>query len=279
MLRIVMDTTGDLGEDWQEKYDINLIPINIIHHGTSYRQGIDINYDDFYRIIEEEGIIPTTSQPTPYQFVEFYKKIAKPGDDILSIHITEKLSGTMASARQAAEMLKDEYNIHPFDSASGAACMGMMCKEARLMERAGGSLASIWDKLSMIRQKMVFLFTLDTVKFARLSGRINSFEAILASVLDIKPILEVQNGFIETIDKVRIRKSSLARLIRYMQGKMGEQPLHMAVAHAHDLAAGELILEQVKKMFNCVDIVFTEVSISLATHFGPGAIGLAAYPA
>ncbi len=273
-----MDTTGDLGEDWQEKYDINLIPINIIHHGTSYRQGIDINYDDFYRIIEEEGIIPTTSQPTPYQFVEFYKKIAKPGDDILSIHITEKLSGTMASARQAAEMLKDEYNIHPFDSASGAACMGMMCKEARLMERAGGSLASIWDKLSMIRQKMVFLFTLDTVKFARLSGRINSFEAILASVLDIKPILEVQNGFIETIDKVRTRKSSLARLIRYMQGKMGEQPLHMAVAHAHDLAAGELILEQVKKMFNCVDIVFTEVSISLATHFGPGAIGLAAYP-
>ena len=274
-----MDTTGDLNAGWQEKYNIDLIPINIIHHGTSYRQGIDIQYDDFYRIVDEEGIIPTTSQPTPYQFVEFYKKIAKPGDDILSIHITEKLSGTMASARQAAEMLKGEYNIHPFDSSSGAACMGMMCKEARLMEWAGASLNSILEKLTDIRQKMEFLFTLDTVEFARLSGRINSFEAILASVLDIKPILEVQSGLIETIDKVRTRKASLARLIRYMQEKMGEKPLHLAVMHAHDPTNGEIMMEQVKKIFNYVDIAFTEVSISLATHFGPGAIGLAAYPA
>jgi len=185
----------------------------------------------------------------------------------------------MASARQAAEMLKGEYNIHPFDSSSGAACMGMMCKEARLMEWAGASLNSILEKLTDIRQKMEFLFTLDTVEFARLSGRINSFEAILASVLDIKPILEVQSGLIETIDKVRTRKASLARLIRYMQEKMGEKPLHLAVMHAHDPTNGEIMMEQVKKIFNYVDISFTEVSISLATHFGPGAIGLAAYPA
>ena len=99
MLKIVIDTTGDLPEGWQEMYNIDLIPINIIHGEKTYLQGIDINYEDFYKLVEEEGAIPSTSQPTPYQFIEFYRKNADKDDQILSIHVTEKLSGTMASAR------------------------------------------------------------------------------------------------------------------------------------------------------------------------------------
>jgi len=131
MLRIVMDTAGDLPDGWREDYQIDLIPINIIHQGKTYLQGIDLGYEDFYRLVESTDTLPSTSQPTPYQFVEFYRALAQPGDTILSIHITEKLSGTMASANSAAEELKKEFNIIPFDSASGTLSMGMLAKEAR----------------------------------------------------------------------------------------------------------------------------------------------------
>ena len=277
MLKIVMDTAGDLCNGWQKKYNIDLIPINIIHNGVSYLQGIDLKYDDFYSMVEKDGTIPTTSQPTPFQFVDFYKRIAQPGDSILSIHVTDKLSGTMASARQAAEELKGEYDIHPFDSASGTICMGMMCKEAREMSDAGKTISEILDRLSAIRDDMQLIFTLETMKFAKLSGRVKSLQATLASILDIKPIIELHEGIIEIKDKVRSRKASITKMIDRMKAKMGDEPLKIAVIHAHDIPTGEELLTQVKNTFNCAEVAFAEISISLAVHFGPGTVGLAAY--
>ncbi len=278
MLKIVMDTAGDLCTGWQEKYQINLLPINIIHNGVSYQQGIDIHYDDFYAMVEQDNSIPSTSQPTPYQFVEFYKKIAQPGDSILSIHVTDKLSGTMNSARLAAEELKGSYHIIPFDSASGTICMGMMCKEARQMDAAGKSVNEILEKLESIRRKMELIFTVDTMKFAKLSGRVKSLQATLASILDIKPIIELRDGTIEIKDKVRSRKASLERILTRLKEKIGDQRAYIAVVHAHDPTTGKAVVEEVKKRFNYVEVAFAEISISLAVHFGPGTIGLAAYP-
>jgi DegV family protein with EDD domain len=273
-----MDTAGDLCSGWQKEYKIDLIPINIIHNGISYLQGIDIQYDDFYNLVEKENVIPSTSQPTPYQFVEFYKRIAKPGESILSIHVTDKLSGTMDSARQAADELREMYNIIPFDSASGTICMGMMCREARKMDRAGKSLDEILNTLESIRRKMELVFTVDTMKFARLSGRVKSIQATLASLLDIKPIIELRDGIIEIKDKVRSRNASIEKMISRLKEKVGDQPLQIAVVHAHDPLTGQDVVNEVKKTFNCVEVAFAEISISLAVHFGPGTIGLAAYP-
>ena len=273
-----MDSAGDLCAGWQKKYSIDLIPINIIHDGVSYQQGIDIHYDDFYALVEKDHSIPSTSQPTPYQFIEFYKKIAKPGENILSIHVTDKLSGTMNSARQAAEELKGTYNIIPFDSASGTICMGMMCKEAREMDLYGKSLNDILKRLESIREKMELIFTVDTMKYAKLSGRIKSLQATLASILDIKPIIELEDGALEIKEKVRSRKASLAKMIDRMKQKVGDQPVQIAVIHAHDPVTGQMVMEEAKKTFHCTEVAFAEISISLAAHFGPGTIGLAAYP-
>jgi len=277
MLKIVMDTAGDLCPGWQEKYNIEIMPVNIIHNGVSYQQGIDIQYDDFYKIVENEHVIPATSQPTPYQFIDFYKKIAKPSDTVLSIHITDKLSGTLNSARQAAEELKGTYNIIPFDSESGSICMGMMCKEARLMDMAGKSIDEIMKKLTAIRQKMELVFTIDTLKFAKLSGRVKSIQASLASLLDIKPIIELQDGQIEVREKVRSRKASLEKMIFHLKQKVGNRPVHIAIVHAHDPTTGKAVMDEVRQSFNCVELAFAEISITLAVHFGPGTIGIAAY--
>lgn len=278
MIKIAMDTAGDLPSGWQEKYNIDLIPINIIHEGKTYLQGIDLKYDDFYRIVEESNTIPSTSQPTPYQFVEFYREIAKPEDTVISIHVTEKLSGTMSSAKRAAEELKGELNIIPFDSASGTICLGLMARAAREMEQNGISVDEIVKKLETIRDKMELVFTVDTLKFARMSGRVKHLQAALASMLNVKPIIELKNGIIEMGEKVRSRAKSIEKLLDKMKSKVGDKRIMVGVVHAHDAESGMDLLNQVINRFNCAEAVLAELSISLAAHFGPGTIGLAAYP-
>lgn len=278
MLKIAMDTAGDLAPGWEQEYQIDLIPINIIHEEKSYLQGIDLKYEDFYKLVDTSGTIPSTSQPTPYQFVEFYRRIAKKGDTVLSIHVTEKLSGTVASAKEAAKELKGEINVVPFDSASGTISMGMMVKEARLMERAGASLDDILHRLDFIRRNMHLTATLDTLKYARLSGRVKYLQATLASVLQVKPIMELRDGIIEITEKVRSRAKSIDRVLSIMEEKLHGKKIHAGVVHARDASSGQELLQKVVQRFDCAEASLSELSISLAAHFGPGAVVLAAYP-
>ena len=120
MLRIVTDGAADILPEWQKEFGIEMIPVNILFGEKSYLQGVELDNEGFYRLVDETKRIPKTSQPSPHQFVEFYRKVAQKGDTILSIHITAKLSGTYASAIAAAEELKGEFNVIPIDSAVGS---------------------------------------------------------------------------------------------------------------------------------------------------------------
>src|SRR4030043_2284752 len=116
MLKIVMDSAGEIPEEWRSEYDVEVIPVNIQFENKTYQQGVDLSNDDFYRLADSSGVIPKTSQPSPQQFIDFYKRIAQAGDTILSLHITSKLSGTLDSAVIAAQELRNKLNIIPFDS-------------------------------------------------------------------------------------------------------------------------------------------------------------------
>ena len=140
MLRIVADTAADLPVAWIRDYVVDLIPLNIHFGEKKYLQGIDLTDHEFYQLANETGKIPKTSQPSPAQFVDFYRKAGLAGDTVLSIHVTGKLSGTLASAERAAKELAGEMHIIPFDSGCGSAGQGYMCKEARLLERNGASI-------------------------------------------------------------------------------------------------------------------------------------------
>jgi len=273
-----MDTAGDLPEGWQDQFDIDLIPINIIHEGKTYLQGINLSYEDFYRLVENTDKLPSTSQPTPYQFVEFYRKIAAPDDTVISIHVTERLSGTMDSAKKAANELAGELKIIPFDSASGTICMGMMARAARQMDREGRTIDEILKRLDFIREKMELVCTLDTLEFARMSGRVKHLQAALASLLKVKPIIELKNGIIEMGEKVRSRSKSIDLVLEKIKQKFGDRRIVAGIIHARDQATGQDLLQRVISQLNCSEAFLAELSISLAAHFGPGTIGIAAYP-
>jgi DegV family protein with EDD domain len=278
MLRIVTDSAADIPDGWEKEYDILVIPINIQFGEKTYLQNIDLDNEGFYKLVEETKRIPKTAQPSPYQFTEFYRKNAHQGDTILSLHVTAKLSGTYASAVIAAEEVKDTYKVFPVDSANGAVGLGFMCREARKMDRAGKGVDQIVTYLENIRHRVRIFLTLDTLEYARMSGRVGSLSAALASLLNVKPIAVLKDGDLHMVEKVRTRSAAIDRVIEMARQEFGDQRVDLAVTHARDPVTGKTLLERSKKIFNARDAVLTELTISLAANFGPGAVGLMLYP-
>ena len=280
MMRIVTDGAVDIPAGWEKEFDIHVIPINVHFGEKTYIQNVDLNLEGFYKIVDDKkSAFQKTSQPSPHQFVEFYKKNFQPGETIFSIHITSKLSGTHASAVIAAEEVKGTYNVIAFDSLAGSMGVAFMCRTIRQMEAAGKSVAEIISYLEAIRSKTFIILTLDTLEFARRSGRVGALSASLASVLNLKPIALLKDGLVETVDKVRTRKAALLRVIALGQELVANKPVHLGVVHARDIESGKALLEEAKKHFNVKSAEMTDLSISLAINFGPGTVGLVLYPA
>ncbi|HEY5903484.1 MAG TPA: DegV family protein [Anaerolineales bacterium] len=278
MLRIVTDGAADMPPAWEAEYDISIIPINIIFGDKTYLQTVDLSNEGFYRLVDETKKIPKTSQPSPHQFVEFYKQVAQPGDEIISVHVTSKLSGTYVSVVAAAEQVKGLFTVYPVDSKIGSVGIGLMCREARRMERAGKTGPEIVRYLEAIRERVRVILTLDTLEYARMSGRVGTLQAALASALNVKPIAVLRDGVLNMEEKVRTRKAALERVIEMAEQEFGTRPVYLGVPHARDPKSGELLLKEAVKHFNCQDAVLTELSISVAANLGPGTTGLVVYP-
>ena len=281
MLRIVTDGAVDLPAEWYKEYDIHRIPINI-HFGEekTFIQDVELDQDGFYNLVNSKTLPhPKTSQPSPHQFVEFYKKIAQPGDTILSIHITSKLSGTYASCVSAAEELKGTYTVVPVDTLCGTMGTAFMCRAARQMERAGKSVDEIVKFIEGVRSKTHVVLTLDTLDYARRSGRVGTLSAAVASVLNVKPIALLKDGLIDMVDRVRTRKAAIERVLELAKELVGDAPVVIGVVHARDEASAKSLLEEAKKRFTVKESFLTDLSISLAINFGPGTVGLVLYPA
>jgi len=280
MIGIVTDGAADVPSAWMKEFDIKRIPINIHFGEKTYTQDVELSLDGFYKLVDDKSNpFPKTSQPSPHQFVEFYKENFQPGDTILSIHITSKLSGTYASAVAAAEELKGTYNVITFDSLGGSMGTGFMCRSARQMDRAGKSVEEIVRYLESIRDQVHVVLTLDTLDYARRSGRVGTLSAAMASLLNVKPIALLQDGLVNMVEKVRTRKTALERVITLGKELVGDKPVYLGVVHARDIESGKALLEEARKNFNIKDVEMTDLSISLAINFGPGTVGLVLYPA
>ena len=279
MLKIVTDGAADMPPEWEKEFDIEVIPINILFGEKTYLQYVDLNNADFYRMVDETKTIPKTSQPSPHQFAEFYKKIAKKGDVIISIHVTSKLSGTYASAVQAAQDVKGLFQVLPIDSMVGSVAIGFMCREARKMDRAGKSPEQIVNKLMGVREHVRAFFTMDTLEYAKMSGRVGAVQAAMASIMNVKPIAILKDGVLNIAEKVRTRKASVARIIAMAEEEFGRTPVYLGVLQANDRPSGEALMAQAKEHFNVVgEPVLTDLSISVAANLGPGTVGLVLYP-
>ena len=279
MLRIVTDGAADMPAGWEEEYKIDVLPLRVSFGDTTYTQGVNFRLEDFYRLVRQTHIIPKTSLPSPGQVMAFYRSIAARGDTILSMHVTSKLSGTFATIQSAAQELKDEFRILTFDSGAGSAAVGYMCREARLMDRAGLSPEQIIRRMERIREKLVLIFTLDNLEFAFLNGRINAMQNALSSLLNVKPIVILRDGLLEMAGKVRTRQKALEHILSTVQARIGDHPAYIAVVHAADLPTAQALLERLRTLINVKESIITDLAIPVAANLGPGTIGIVAFPA
>lgn len=279
-IKIVTDSTCDLPASYFREYEIGVVPINIQFGTETFEEGISIDQTMFYQKVDELGTIPQTSQPAPAQFSAAYRAWAAQGyDTILSLHVTGKLSGTVNSAILAAREVTDTVRVIPFDSLAGSAALGFMCIDAAEMARAGARVEDIVATLEQKRARVRLYLTLATLKYAQMSGRISHLQGFIASLLNVKPIIGLQEGMLLPSGRVRSRQAALDQLLELCKQAAGNQPIKFAVIHGEARDEAEKFMARAKSELNCVDAFVDDVAISLAVHFGPGVIGAIVYPA
>ncbi len=280
MWRVVADSTMDLPAEYIERHGIEVVPISIHFNGETYLDRVTLSEEAFYRLIDERGIIPKTSQPSPGQFAEVYTALRGAGAEaVLSLHISSKLSGTYDSALQAARMVADTVRVEVFDSWSGSGGLGFMALEAARMAEAGKSLDEALARLAWMREVMRIYLMLDNLKFAQMSGRVTFVQQMVASMLRMKPIIAVKEGELVPAERVRTRARALERMVGLVADEYGDRPVHIAVMHARAPETARRLLDLARSRLTIVSEMITSLATSVAVHLGPGTTGIVAYPA
>ncbi len=278
---IAMDSVGDLPATWAQQYAIHILPVNIIFGARTYRDDTDMDAATLVRLVRETGHYPRTSQPSLGQYLQFYRGIARPGEAVLSIHVSRHLSGTYEGAVAAARELAAQGGprVVPFDSQGGSMSMGFLARAAAEARAQGLDLTATLERLRALRERIAVVLTLGSLEFIRHSGRVGSLAAALASLLRLYPVLTLDQGRLVVAAKVRSGRRALEASVRLIAQRFGSQPLHLAVMHALAPDRAQRLLQQARAQLRLHEVVQGAISAALTAHLGPGTVGLVAYPA
>jgi DegV family protein with EDD domain len=280
-VRIVIDDAGDVPAELVKELGIVVVPINITFGTEEYMTGINMDHAGFYAKVKEVGDhnFPKSSQPTPFQFAEYYREIlASDEKEILTITVGKKLSGTYDSAEAAANDLADQGTFYLFDSAGGSAAQGYMAIEAARMAQAGTSIDEIMKRMEEMRENQCVVFLVDSLEYAVKGGRVGSLQSTMASLLRIKPIMQVNDGLIVEAGKVRTYSKALDYIVDFVFQQVGEQPIKLAIIHAGSPEGAMTLQEMAKSRLNYTEEFIADMGISVAINLGPGALGIVAIP-
>jgi DegV family protein with EDD domain len=276
-IAIVTDSTAYIPDPLVQEYQITVTPQVLIWGEETFRDGIDILPEQFYKRLENSKVMPTTSQVAIVTMKQEYEKLLNAGYDILGIFISSALSGTMQSAIQAREMLpKASTKISIVDSLTTSMAMGFQVLTAARAARGGATLSECREIAEQARKHTGVYFVVDTLEFLRRGGRIGGAQALLGSALNIKPLLTLVEGKIESVDKVRTKSKAIERLVDLIEaGVASRSPVRLATLHANAEAEARQALEMASQRLNPVEKILASVSPVIGTHAGPGTVGLA----
>jgi len=277
-MQIVTDSGTDVGLTPEQAAELNIhiVPLVVTLDGKSYREGVDIKPEDFYPILIESGNLPITSQPSAGEFADLYRSLAAKDPDILSIHMTSGLSGTYNSALAGAEMVP-EANVTHIDTKTLSAAAGWVVKSAARAVKAGWAKDKVMDLTQRIGDACDSIYTLDELKYLIHGGRISHMKGIIASLINIKPMIGVEkvNGTYEQLGQVRTFKGALKGLVKVMgrKHKPGSE-LRVQVLHSNNPEGASLLREQVDKIYKCNWLPTGPMSLVLGAHTGPSMVGV-----
>jgi DegV family protein with EDD domain len=273
---IVTDSTADLPLELAKARSVTVVPLTLNFDGRSLLDGVDITPAEFYRRLPQASTHPTTSQPSPGSFAETYKTLLKDHDSVVSIHISEKLSGTVASARQAADMT-DPKRIHVIDSELVSMSLGLVTLAASALAGKGAEAETIEAKVLAMRPHVQTYFSVATLEFLRRGGRIGRASALLGSVLQVKPVLCIRDGLVTPLERVRTFERALNRIVELTRQVDRGKGVCIIVGHADAEADAERVSRELEPIAET--LMIQPLGPVVGAHAGPGVVGVGCYPA
>lgn len=278
-VKVVTDSTADIAESVREELDIAMVPLKVHLEGETFLDGITLHPQEFYKRLKQADELSTTSQPSPNEFAKAYREVAGDGKhDIISIHLSAALSGTYQSAVLAKSMLEDELHIEVVDGKKASYATGMIVVAVAEAAKAGKNLEECRALAERLIKEMRVYFMVDTLHYLQKGGRIGKASALLGALLNIKPILKLdEEGEVAPEEKVRGKKKAMARIYSKFQEYAGDDPVRVGLLHADAESEAASVEQTLKERLNISRLHIAELGPVIGTHAGPGTIGIAVF--
>jgi DegV family protein with EDD domain len=264
---VVTDSTADLPNEWRDRYQIEIVPLKVLFGTETFRDRVDMTDEQFFARLAASSALPTTSAPSPGEFAEVYQRLARDHDGCISIHIGEQLSATGEAARVGASSV-DGFPVHVVDSQTVSMPIAFLCRAAAECATLDEARAAVESRVPKSR----VLALLDTLRYVEMGGRVSRAQAMIGTMLDLKPLLLVKDKEIKSVDRVRTRSRAIPRMIEFFRADLPVETVGVMHAQAPDEA--EQIASQLRKEMPELDITVGQIGCVLGTHTGPKALGL-----
>jgi DegV family protein with EDD domain len=272
-MKIITDSTADLSADEYEKNGIGMVPLTIHLAEETWRDFLDIQPDAFYTLLRTSPVVPTTSQPSPQDFIDAYAPHVAKGEPILSIHLSSRLSGTFQSATLARTHFP-EACIEVVDSFQASLGLGMAVLLCAEKARSGSSFAEVVDFARTITRRTETYFSLDSLDYLHKGGRIGRAQALLGTLIKIKPLLKLLDGEIQPVEKIRTLERLLNRFAELVEKAAQEGPLRLTVAESDNGDVVTRLLERLLQIPGVTLVYRCKLGGVITSHAGPGPIAI-----
>lgn len=276
-IAVVTDSTTYMPPELVKKHNISIAPQVLIWGDKTYKDGVDIQSGEFFTRLKTTKVMPTTSQVAVISFQEIFQDLVDKGFEVLALLVSSKLSGTVQSAVQARDLMgsgRDKVNV--VDSQSVAMALGFQALAVARAIEAGASLREAIALAEKSHEYTGVFFAVDTLEFLHRGGRIGGAQRFIGSALNLKPILAIQDGRVEGIERIRTKSKAQDRVLELCIEKVNRRsPVRLATLHANAAEDAKALLTRAEQALNPIESIFTEVSPTVGTHAGPGTVGLA----
>ncbi len=273
-IAVVTDSMADLPREMADELGVSIVPLTVIFGEEAFLDGVEMNAHDFFARLKTSSVMPSTSQPSPADFIQVYDDLLGKYDHIVSVHASHRLSGTYQSACIARDTLESR-SIDVIDSKQVTMCEGFAVLEAARAAQRGASREEVCEAALRVAGCVRLLFTVDTLEFLERNGRIGKAASLLGTLLSIKPIIHLEDGEVAPRDKVLGARRLLPRVVELMNEAIGSRAIRAAVLHTDAHEKAEEWRCEIEKAFKCSELIVNEVGPVVGTHAGPGAVGVA----
>lgn len=277
MIKIIVDSTCDLPEELLKRFDIYVLPLRVYLNEKEYKDKISINVDEVYEAMRD-GVVPMTSQPTPSDIYEMFTGCCNVGNDFIYLSFSSALSGTYQLASSICREIKPMYpniNMEVLDSKGGSVATGLIALQAAKLVQAGYDFDTVVSQSNAMIAHIEHIFTITDLKWLIRGGRISRSEGMIGNILDIKPVLDVKDGIMEVVRKVRGRKKALNTVADMLTERIRKFPDQIiGISHADDEATAHELAKIIKSRMGEKSIIICKIGSVLGSHLGIGGVGV-----